>query len=103
MAGQHHRVVVEGRVEHRPVGERLAHGGDQEGQQGQLGLVAAVAVHHRPGFLELGDVEFLDQSEVRDAALRLLHILGDLAAEADDLDGFVGALARAAVETLPPL
>ena len=36
--------------------------------------------------LERGDVIFLDQGEMRDPALRLLHVLGDLAAEADDLD-----------------
>ena len=103
VAGEHHRVVVEGGVEHRPVGQRLAHRGDEEGQQGQLGIVAAVAVHHRPRVFEVGDVELLDQGEMRDAALRLLHILGDLAAEADDLDGFVGALAPRRGATLPPL
>src|SRR5205085_3106907 len=45
-----------------------------------------VRVHHRPGLLERGDVIFLDQGEMRDPALRLLHILRDLAAEADDPD-----------------
>ena len=50
----------------------------------------------RPRVLEVGDVEFLDQGEMRDAALRLLHILGDLAAQADDLDRFVGAPCAAA-------
>ena len=34
--------------------------------------------------LELGDVDLLDVGEMRDAALRLLHLLRDLAAQADD-------------------
>jgi hypothetical protein len=33
---------------------------------------------------------------VRDPAVRLGHVLGDLAAKADDLDRFVGALRRGA-------
>ncbi len=103
MPGYDIGLVVEGGVEHRPIGDRLGHRSDQEGQHGQLGIVAAVAVHHRPRFLERGDVEFLDQSEVRDSALRLLHILGDLAAEADDLDRLVGARRAPRPETLPPL
>jgi hypothetical protein len=37
-----------------------------------------------------------------DAALCLLHILGDLAAQADDLDRFVGRGAAPRPETLPP-
>jgi hypothetical protein len=42
-----------------------------------------------------GDVELLDQGKMRDAALGLLHVLRDLAAQADDLDHFVLARRRA--------
>src|SRR6185369_15128825 len=51
-------------------------------------------VHHRSSVLERGDVEFLDQGEMRNPAFRLSHVLGDLAAKADDLDRLV--LARRA-------
>ena len=66
----------------------------RKGSRVSFGIAAAVRVHHRAGLLERGDVIFLDQGEMRDPALRLLHVLGDLAAEADDLDGLV--LARLA-------
>ncbi len=36
--------------------------------------------------LELGDVDLLDIGEVRNAPLGVLHLLGDLAAQADDTD-----------------
>ena len=61
-----------------------------------LGLSPRSRVHHRAGLLERGDVIFLDQGEMRDAALRLLHVLGDLAAQADDLDALVLPLRRGA-------
>ena len=44
--------------------------------------------------LELGDVDLLDIGEMRDAALGLLHLLGDPAAQADDLDVFDALAAR---------
>ena len=105
VAGHDHRFVVEGRVEHRPVGKRPGHCGDQEREQRQLRIVAAVAVHHLPRFFERGDVELLDQGEVLNAAVRLRHVLGDLAAQADDLDRLVlcAALQLPRLETLPPL
>src|SRR4028118_1971157 len=46
-----------------PRGAGVAHRGNQEGQQRELGVAAAVTVHHRPGFLERGHVELLDQRE----------------------------------------
>jgi hypothetical protein len=94
-AGQHLRIVVIAGVELRVVRQNAAHGGDQEGQHGELGIAAAIGIHHRPGLLERGDIELLDQSEMRDAALGLLHILRDLAPEADDLDDLVLALGGA--------
>ena len=60
-------------------------------------------VPRRSRLFEVGDVELLDQREVRIAALCLLHILGDLASEADDLDRLVGAAGAAAWLTEPPL
>src|SRR3546814_4703985 len=61
-------------------------------------LGAPVRVHHRAGLLQRGHVHLVDIGEVRDVALGRLHILGDLAAEADDLDLLVlaaGGRARA--------
>ena len=63
----------------------------QEREQRQLGVFPAIAVHHRAGRLEVGDVELLDQREVRDAALRFGHVLGDLATQADHFRRLVGA------------
>jgi hypothetical protein len=40
--------------------------------------------------LQFGDVDFLHVAEMRDAALGVLHLHGDLAAQADDGDGFGG-------------
>src|SRR3546814_553817 len=59
---------------------------------------APVRVHNRAGLLQRGHVHLVDIGEVRDVALGRLHILGDLAAEADDLDLLVlaaGGRARA--------
>src|SRR5205085_3182155 len=79
-----------------PFGEAARQCGDEEGQERQLGIGAAVAVHHLPRLLERGGVIFLDQGEVLNAAVRFGHVLGDLAAEADDLDHFVLARRRGA-------
>src|SRR3546814_10287098 len=47
------------------------------------------------GFLQRGDVDLLDIGEMRDGAFGGGHILRDAAAQADDLDLFVGAPCRA--------
>ena len=47
-------------------------------------LGRALRVELRAQRLELGDVDLLDVGEVRDAALGVLHLLRDLAAQADD-------------------
>src|SRR5438093_818286 len=60
------------------------------------GVGGADAVHHPARVLERGDVIFLDQGEMRDPPFRLLHVLGDLAAQANDLDGLVLARSRRA-------
>ena len=80
-------LVVVVRVDLREVGDRLDQRLHQERQQGQLRAVAACpGVERRAQLLERGDVDLLDIGEVRDAALRLRHLLGDAPAQADDLD-----------------
>ena len=69
------------------LGDRLDHRPHQEGQQRQLRPVGALLLVERGAqFLERGDVDLLDIGDVRDARFRQRHLLGDLAAQADDLD-----------------
>src|SRR5206468_8017088 len=65
--------------------------GDQEWQQREFRIGAAVRIHHLPRLFERGYVIFLDEREMLDAPVCLRHVLGDLAAQADDLDGLVSA------------
>ena len=104
VAGDHVRIVVIGRVEHRPFGERPAIAVIRNGSSVSLGLEPRSRfIIARVSSSAVTSI-FLDQGEMRDAALRLLHVLGDLAAQADDLDRLVlPARRRRARETLPPL
>ena len=80
-------LVVEQRVDAGLVGDRLDHRPHQERQQGQLRPVGALLLVQRGAqFLERGDVDLLDIGDVRDARLGERHLLGDLAAQPDDLD-----------------
>ena len=64
---------------------------DQESQHREMpALRAPLRIEPLAQGFEFGDVDFLDVGEVRDAALGVLHLLRDLAAQADDLDGFGG-------------
>jgi hypothetical protein len=96
VACDHHRLIIERGVEHRPVGKRARHRGDEERQKRKLRLAAPVLIHHRPRLFQRGYVELLDESEMLDAAVRLGHVLGDLAAKADDLDRLIRAFGAAA-------
>ena len=72
------------------LGHRQHHGAHQQRQQRELpALLAPLRVQRRAQRLELGDVDFLDVAEVRDAALGLLHLLRDAPAQADDANGFL--------------
>ena len=90
------RFVVVTRVDHGKFGNRAADRDDQERQHRELRPAAAIGVEVGAHRFERGDVHFLDIGEVRDRALRCRHILGDLAAHADDLDRLVGAGAAGA-------
>ena len=69
---------------------------DQERQERQLGqCLGPPLVEVAAQLLERGDVDFLDIGEVRYSPLGLLHRLGDLAAEPNDLD-FLDAVATRA-------
>ena len=67
--------IVEGRVEHRMIGQDLANRGDQHGQDGQFRFVAARSVAIAWHLLKLGDIDFLDGAEVRDVAFGCRHFL----------------------------
>ena len=83
------RFVVEERVQVRLVGDRLA-------PSRASGTAAASARLGRPlllvergaQLLERGDVDLFDIGDVRDVGVRQRHPLGDLAAQADELDVF---------------
>ncbi len=78
-------LVVEGGVDLRKFAHRQHHGAHQQRQQRQApALGAPLLVQRRAQGLDFGDVDFLDIAEVRDAALRFLHLHGDAAAQADD-------------------
>ncbi|MNI69186.1 hypothetical protein D3C73_1249210 [compost metagenome] len=82
---QHPIVVIIAGVDLRVVRQGLDHGAHDEGQQGELGLIfGPVLVEVETQRLKLGQIAFLDIVDMRDAALGLLHLLGDLAPQADD-------------------
>ena len=89
IAGDDAGVVVEVRVDLRIVGDCEHHRAHDERQQGELRLIfAARFVQEGAQLFEFGDIDFFDVREVRNAALRLLHLLRDLAAQSDDRDFF---------------
>ena len=85
---QHARLVVIARVELRLPATALTIARIRNGSSVSFGRSSACgcALSARAQLFERGDVDFLDIGEVRDAALGLRHLLGDLAAQADDLD-----------------
>ena len=89
MTRDHARGVVEVGVDLRVVGHGEHHRAHDEGQQRELRLVVAtVLVQEAPQPFELRHVDFLDVGEVRDLALRFLHLLRDPAAQTDHRDPF---------------
>ena len=86
--------VVVMSVDLREFADRLDDPKDEKRQQGQLRpLFRGAGVERGAQLLERGDVDLLDIGEMRDAARRLGHVLGDAPAHADDLDrldGFIG-------------
>ena len=80
-------LVVEAGVDLREAGQRPTSARIRKGSTVSLGCSARfVAFRCVAQRLQLGDVDLLDVGEVRDAALGVLHLLGDLAAQADHLD-----------------
>jgi hypothetical protein len=75
-------------------------GARQEGQQGELGArLAVLRIEALAQALKLRHVDLLHIGEVRDLALGLLHLLRDLAAQADDRQRLLAQAQRvAAVE-----
>ena len=93
VAGDDVGVVVEVRVDLRIVGDREHHRAHDERQQRELRLIfAASFVQEGAQLFKFGDIDFLDVREVRNAPLRLLHLLRDLASQSDDRDFFGGVL-----------
>ena len=74
-------------VDLRELDDRLDDPKDKKRQQGQLRpLFRGAGVEGGAQLLERRDVDLLDIGEMRDAARRLGHVLGDASAHADDLD-----------------
>ena len=85
MALEHAGRVVEVRIDLREIAQRDHDGAHQERQQREARAVA-LGVHARAQRVQLGHVHFFHVREVRDAALGVLHALGDAPAHADDGD-----------------
>ncbi len=88
------RVVV-ARIHLWKFAHRQHDGAHQQRQQCQLaarrGVLGVELLAQR---FALGHVDFLDIGEVRNMLLCFLHLLRDLAAQADDRDGFLPLEAR---------
>ncbi len=83
-------LVVVARVDLRKLAQRQYHGAHQQRQQGQVATLAFVTgVQLRAQGFHLGDVDLFHVGEVRNVPLRGLHLLGDLAPQADDRYGFL--------------
>ena len=83
---QHAGLVVEAGIDLRKLAHREHDRADQERERRQMpALRAPLRVEPHAQGLELADVDLLDIGVVRNAALGLLHLLRDLAAQADDL------------------
>ena len=88
IAGDDAGIVVEARVDLRKFAHRQHDRARQQRQQREAAALGTpLRVQPRAQRLQLGDVDLFDVGEVRDAALGLLHLLRDLAAQADDGDG----------------
>ncbi len=80
------RIVVVARVDLRKIGQAVRQRPHQEGQQRQLGLVSPAGVIEVCAQLfEFGEIALFDIGEVRNAPLRFLHLLRDLAPQTDHL------------------
>ena len=81
------RLVVIAGVHLREVRHRLDQRADEEGQQCEFRLIRTLGgVEVLAQSLKVRPVHLLDIGDVRDVALGGLHLLGDLAAKADDAD-----------------
>ena len=81
-AGHHGGIVVITRIHLRMLAHRQHHGADQQRQQGQPATaVAMLRIELGAQGLKLGDIDFFDISEVGNAALGLLHLLRNFAAQ----------------------
>ncbi len=98
VARDHAGFVVEARIDLREVAQREHHRADQQRQRRELAArIAVTAVQFGAQRFELGHVDFLDVAEVRNAALRFLHLARDRAPQADHrYVGFVVAFVVAA-------
>ena len=84
VSGDNAGLVVEARVDLRKIAQRDHHCANQQRQHGQAATRFGPApVQLRAQFFQLGDVDFLDIAEMRNAPLGLLHLAGDHAAQAD--------------------
>ena len=90
VAGNHPGIVVIPGVDLRKLAQRQHHGAGQKRQQREFAARSAVDfVELLAQLLQLGHVHFFHIAEVRDAALGLLHLLRNLAAQADDGNRFL--------------
>ena len=88
VAGHHTRLVVVAGVDLRKLAQRQHHSARQEGQHRELAARRAIqAVELGAQGLQLSHVDLFDVAEMRNAALGFLHLLRNLAAQADDGDG----------------
>ena len=87
MAIYHASFIIVARIDLRKRRQARDQRAHQKRQHRKLWLIGAAGiVEVRAQLLKLGEIAFLDIRIVRDAPLGLLHLLGDLAPQADHLD-----------------
>src|SRR3546814_11064475 len=69
------------RIDHWKIGNSLADRHDQERQQSKPRPVTTIRVQVRPHYLQGGDIDFLDISEMWNMALGCSHVLSDRSEE----------------------
>src|SRR3546814_13885700 len=78
--------VVIMRIDHWKIGNSLADRHDQERQQSKPHPVTTIRVQVRPHYLQGGDIDFLDISEMWNMALGCSHVLSDAPAQANNFN-----------------